>query len=1475
MLTLKLSAQKFSFLSHIRKNWVIGLVALFVAIAFSGCGGGGSSTSSTASNTPSGPFVSGVVNDDPVAGASVYIDFGDGTTSTNTTTKSDGSFTIPLSDDDLAKIIPEVKEGEDGPIDDLIIVAQKNGKILRNAIPRDVNLSNVYITNDTEAYAEFLESIGKYSSLSLESFNDELTKGKIKPTSSKYKFIQDLRSDVKAWFYGNGEKPTPEAIFDKAMQDTNKSELAQLSQSGLLSTQAVMSGGDIVVPDNVEISSDDITLTKKENGRYQVGTGSEGDTTAYIKVKNGSTYSLEPLQIKPKVETVIAQRNVMPKVEATLGSVSDGVVATIPPFALNTEKEIKITKVQTEGSTVDGRLVLKMEPTGLKFDVPITVTVNYGDLGISDPKAVEWRYGTPTEGYETADIIGINEADKTISLSIDHFSNLVVRKFSDLKEKFLDMGPNFVVVIPRRNKIAGLQGGYWTHKEFRNHNSSTFITNRLFTGMSTNNRVTTDTPNGQCVQFATRFIGAFFHNKIVKGIYGKTAINNYENGVRAHYRTKWDSIQPGDYVFIKGKGSWGHTAVVYKRNRSYLELLESNSNFPALHRGEYGNKWGCKSYQKGCRAFGDSSAYSLRIGVAENIHYTTYKALRSNFNKNLDRKGGFVVMDGNYTGGVINESTAKESAKYIKQIYTTVLDNQSTPVTEIKNNKAKLTEATKGPKVTEKPWLYYYLTKYYKPYEVYHLNSNDSFGDNWLSKDLTMKRIDNYLKNAVIYNKKDKKYEPMWINAPKIDLTVRVSKYILNSLEHKMLESKQDGITKVKDSTYIYAPDLLPVAPLRVKFDKNGNGKIQNYEDGRYEIYAEYNESAKFKTNDGINLSYSDTNITLPSAFGSSEELIRLRSQREQDENKTSLTMVGNNLNRAIEVSNVTSPIKMLFSPIVIDDYEVNWSKNNSNHDIPIGFWNSYGNQVDNNNGKGYDYNKSDSLEGGKVYKSENAVNGYFMALGQGKKAEWHFTLAGPHAILVNAPTGNVKDINASYTLYLNNKQTAYKLHVAKEDVNSTYGRDLNGSAFSNWFYLETEDNNVSFNLTGNDYLEVNATNKTISVDAIRLEGRKDRLEALTKIKGKAYTSDPSDESKLKCLLKICRTSDNECVKTIIPFGQGFNLKIPATINHQVKLKFSYRAIENSNNNLNSRSLRETSRTDSLATKYKPLIQDVTINPGEREITLPAVTLQPYGVKDSIKLHLIDATTNNTPIKDANVTVRYGLDNENNQSAAYSGHTDENGDFIINNIPYGQYTALLTKDGYISTHLNMKIDANSNDTYDLSMSPILPQNELRIVLTWGQTPSDLDSHLVKIKDGEKKYHVYYSNKRPTSEANLDRDDTSSYGPETVTITNLDGNATYKYYVHDYSTYSGNTGTALENSGATVKVYWGDRIYTYNVPSQPGTAWKVFEIDNGVLTPCTGNTCIFGVNGETDSQFGTRSLSHIEEDEKLFENLPLK
>ncbi len=201
----------------------------------------------------------------------------------------------------------------------------------------------------------------------------------------------------------------------------------------------------------------------------------------------------------------------------------------------------------------------------------------------------------------------------------------------------------------------------------------------------------------------------------------------------------------------------------------------------------------------------------------------------------------------------------------------------------------------------------------------------------------------------------------------------------------------------------------------------------------------------------------------------------------------------------------------------------------------------------------------------------------------------------------------------------------------------------------------------------------------------------------------------------------------------------------------------------------------------------------------------------------------------------------------NNKTGAYVEgveiETNSSGYYYFENLPVGYYTVEASLHGYVTGYTNIIVlNTNPKTDFDFTITPLLAEDEIRIVLTWGDKPSDLDSHLIGRTPSDDTFNVYYSDKNYYYDniemANLDVDDTSSYGPETITILeNIHG--AYTYAVHDYSNRSSSDSTALSLSGAVVRVFVGsEQIGEYHVPTdQVGTYWTVFQISgSGRIVP---------------------------------------
>lgn len=161
----------------------------------------------------------------------------------------------------------------------------------------------------------------------------------------------------------------------------------------------------------------------------------------------------------------------------------------------------------------------------------------------------------------------------------------------------------------------------------------------------------------------------------------------------------------------------------------------------------------------------------------------------------------------------------------------------------------------------------------------------------------------------------------------------------------------------------------------------------------------------------------------------------------------------------------------------------------------------------------------------------------------------------------------------------------------------------------------------------------------------------------------------------------------------------------------------------------------------------------------------------------------------------------------------------------------GTYTAEVSAPGFVTEYIDIEIIRGQVKTgKNVVLSPNVNEGEIRIVLTWGSYPTDLDSHAEGRSSSGAGFHIWFQNKIINNVGTLDVDDTNGFGPETITI--KDSGANFTYSVIDY-TRSGN----MSSSGATVKVYLPgeSQAKVYTVPAGIGNTWKVFSFQNGEIS----------------------------------------
>lgn len=201
-----------------------------------------------------------------------------------------------------------------------------------------------------------------------------------------------------------------------------------------------------------------------------------------------------------------------------------------------------------------------------------------------------------------------------------------------------------------------------------------------------------------------------------------------------------------------------------------------------------------------------------------------------------------------------------------------------------------------------------------------------------------------------------------------------------------------------------------------------------------------------------------------------------------------------------------------------------------------------------------------------------------------------------------------------------------------------------------------------------------------------------------------------------------------------------------------------------------------------------------------------------------VSIDILSATVKDKRIEGASVTL------QRNGAQSVSGITNTSGSISLGTSFADNKDALLIVKKEWYSNLVVKCPC-AGMTY--AISPVMTNLDgMRVVLSWGEKPFDLDSHLI-FPGG----HIYFDSKEGT-DANLDVDDTDSYGPETVTISKKHFGESYIYAVQDYSNKGLPNSNYLSASKAKVFVYVGSSLVrSYSVPAgKRGNIWTVFKLN---------------------------------------------
>jgi len=198
----------------------------------------------------------------------------------------------------------------------------------------------------------------------------------------------------------------------------------------------------------------------------------------------------------------------------------------------------------------------------------------------------------------------------------------------------------------------------------------------------------------------------------------------------------------------------------------------------------------------------------------------------------------------------------------------------------------------------------------------------------------------------------------------------------------------------------------------------------------------------------------------------------------------------------------------------------------------------------------------------------------------------------------------------------------------------------------------------------------------------------------------------------------------------------------------------------------------------------------------------------------------------------------------------YGTYNHITGDYSMTDLSAGTYTIIITSSTTIKFQFTFQLTSDIVDhpSFRFCLSDGLLANQYRAVLTWGNTPKDLDTQAYCVgSNGTDNELVTYHRKgaqTPTFKnlVTLDLDDRDGYGPETLTIyANMPSSDDKIYYVvNDFDMTN-----QLKNSGAQVTLYHSvSQSYTWNVSntSGDGNYWRVFKVNkDGFVSMDTLNT----------------------------------
>lgn len=219
---------------------------------------------------------------------------------------------------------------------------------------------------------------------------------------------------------------------------------------------------------------------------------------------------------------------------------------------------------------------------------------------------------------------------------------------------------------------------------------------------------------------------------------------------------------------------------------------------------------------------------------------------------------------------------------------------------------------------------------------------------------------------------------------------------------------------------------------------------------------------------------------------------------------------------------------------------------------------------------------------------------------------------------------------------------------------------------------------------------------------------------------------------------------------------------------------------------------------------------------------------------------VLNATTNQQIVATGTLDLYAGV-NTTTGTILATTTTATSGFYQFSTVNAGTYTVAARASGFSNgSRTVVSLGAGRvASSQNVLLSPTSNTGSLRIVLTWGALPPDLDSHLTGPSVNGTSFWVYYASRGSCTTfpyACLDVDAVNGRGPETISIAQRT-TGRYVYSVHNYSAGNSASDVGLSSSGARVDVYGATGLLqSFAVPALPGTLWTVFDWDGVTIRP---------------------------------------